>query len=58
MEKMEVKVEGRTEARDSETMKGKKVIDDPKFIQGPINLASLSPIQNLQLASFSQAKSR
>lgn len=57
VEKIEVKIEARTEARDTtKTVKGKQVIDDPKFIQGPINLASLSPIQKLELESFAQDK--
>lgn len=57
-EEMEVKVEVKSKAKDIvEIVKGKQVIDNPKFIQGPINLASLSPIQKIQLASFAQAKS-
>lgn len=55
--KVDVKVEIKTEVTDSaEEVKGKIVIDDPKFIQGPINLDFLSPIQKIQLASFAQAK--
>lgn len=42
VEENEVKVEVGTK-----TAKGKQVIDDLEFIQGPINLASLSPIQRL-----------
>lgn len=50
-EKVDVKVEIKTEAKDTiEEVKGKKLIDDPKFIQGPINMDSLPPIQKLQLA--------
>lgn len=45
---MEVKVGVETEARDIvDPMKGKQIIDDPKFVQGPIDLASLFPIQKL-----------
>lgn len=61
-EKVELKIEfdtqGKiTEARDtSGTVKGKQIIDDPDFFQGPINLVSLSPIQMVQLASFAHAK--
>lgn len=54
---MEVKVEVEIEAKDTaETVKGKQIIEDLEFVKGPINLASLSPIQKLQLASFSQEK--
>lgn len=54
---MEVKVEVKIEARDTtKAVKAKQFIDDLEFIQGQINLASLSPIQKLQLASFAQAK--
>lgn len=56
-EKMKVKVKVKTgEKHTMETMEGKKVIDDPEFIQGPIDLTSLSPIQKLKLASFAQEK--
>lgn len=42
---MEPKVEVKTGVKDTaETMKGKQVIDDLEFIQGLINLASLSRI--------------
>lgn len=53
---MEVKVE--VEARDTEeSVKGKHVhVKDLEFIQGPINLASLSPIQELKLVALSQDK--
>lgn len=38
-------------------MKGKQIhVEDLKFIQGPINLASLSLVQALKLVVFSQAK--
>lgn len=51
--KVDVKVEVETKARDTaEATNGKKTMDDLEFIQGPINIASLSPTQNLQLASF------
>ncbi|XP_059069826.1 uncharacterized protein LOC131046319 [Cryptomeria japonica] len=56
-EKVWVKVEVKSKANNTaKKVKGKKVIDDPKLIQGPINLASLSPIQKLQLTSFAKAK--
>lgn len=56
-EKVEVKVEVEVEAEATiEPMQGKQIIDDPKFMQGPINIASLSPIQKLQLALFAQEK--
>lgn len=52
----EVKVA--TEGRDTEDpVKGKQIyIEDLKFSQGPINLASLSPIQELKLVALAQAK--
>lgn len=44
-------------ARDTkESVKGNQTMDDSKFTQGPINLASMSPIEKLQLATFAQAK--
>lgn len=44
-------------ARDTkDPTKEKQIVSDPDFIEDPINLDSLSPIQNLQLASFAQAK--
>lgn len=61
-EKVEVKVEVDNEGKNTKsrdivgTVKGKQIIDDPEFVQGPINLTSLSPIRKLQLASFAQAK--
>lgn len=56
-EKVEVKVEVEFEARDiTKLVKGKQIIDDPEFLQGPINLTSLSRIQKLQFTSFSQEK--
>lgn len=43
-EKVEVKVEVETKARDTaEPVKGKQIIDDPKFVQGPINLVVSHP---------------
>ncbi|XP_059073528.1 uncharacterized protein LOC131874258 [Cryptomeria japonica] len=56
-EKVETKVEQILVARDVEDLaKGKQIVSDPYFIQGPINIDSLSPIQRLQLATFAQAK--
>lgn len=52
--KVEIEVE---EIGTKESMKGKQIhVQDPQFTQGPINLASLSLIQVLKLATFSQAK--
>lgn len=31
---------------------------DPELVKGPINLATLSPIKKLKVASFAQAKAR
>ncbi|XP_057855729.2 uncharacterized protein LOC131065282 [Cryptomeria japonica] len=55
-EESEVKVA--TEARDTEDpIKGKEIyVEDPEFSQGPISLASLSPIKVLKLVVLSQAK--
>lgn len=54
---VEVKQEMIPEARDTtKAVKGKQVVDDLEFVQGPINLKSLSSIHNLQLVSITQAK--
>lgn len=46
-----------TVARDTIADKGKQVItDSDNFSQGPIDLSSLSPIQEMKLATLAQAK--
>lgn len=64
MEEVEVKIEPGSKARDSVGAvkvileKDKKQVFDLDFVQGPINFDSLSPIQKMQLTSFSQANAR
>lgn len=54
---MQSKVDQIQVTRDTEkSMKGKQIMSDRDFAQGPINLDSLSHVQALRLAALAQAK--